>query len=210
MCERLPFRPLDKSRLGEHRYYIIKTIKDYDLNQLGEALNFSIGLKQELYNAEVGGFYDICWGIGGSSIGKKSSGYDSLDSLELTVRSYNALKRAGINAVDELRKLSLEELRNIRNLGQKCFEEIVSKLADKGYVLSDESDDDRIDDEFEKNEDSKYEEELIKEYEKHYGEVELDEEDNYDGEDSESLSGDDIETQDDWEVWQRFINGEGG
>ena len=68
--------------------------------------------------------------------------------------------------------------------------------------------DDRIDDEFEKNEDSKYEEELIKEYEKHYGEVELDEEDNYDGEDSEPLSSDDIETQDDWEVWQRFINGE--
>lgn len=70
--------------------------------------------------------------------------------------------------------------------------------------------DDRIDDEFEKNEDNKYEEELIKEYEKHYGEVELDEEDSYDGEDIEPLAGDDIETQDDWEVWQRFINGEGG
>ena len=70
--------------------------------------------------------------------------------------------------------------------------------------------DDRIDDELEENEDSKYEEELIKEYEKHYGEVELDEEDDYEGEDSEPLSGDDIETQDDWEVWQRFINGEGG
>ena len=124
---------------GEHGYNILKTIKDYDLNQLGDALNFSIWLKQELYNAGVGSFYDICWGIGGSSIGKKSSGYDTLDSLELTVRSYNALKRAGINSIDELRKLSIDELRNIRNLGQKCFEEIVSKLADKGYVLSDES-----------------------------------------------------------------------
>ena len=117
-------------------------LKDYDLNQLGAALNFSIWLKQELYNAGVGSFYDICWGIGGSSSGKKSSVYDTLDSLELKVRSYNALKRAGINTVDELKKLSLEELRNIRNLGQKCFEEIVSKLADKGFVLSDESADD--------------------------------------------------------------------
>ena len=125
---------------GEHGYNIIKTIKDYDLNQLGDSLNFSIWLKQELYNAGVGSFYDICWGIGGSCIGNKSSGYDTLDSLELTVRSYNALKRAGINTIDELRKLSIDELRNIRNLGQKCFEEIVSKLADKGYVLSDESD----------------------------------------------------------------------
>ncbi|MBQ2204935.1 MAG: hypothetical protein II411_03480 [Lachnospiraceae bacterium] len=45
--------------------------------------------------------------------------------------------------------------------------------------------DDRIDDGLEENEDSKYEEELIKEYEKHYGEVELDEEDDYEGENSE-------------------------
>lgn len=127
---------------GEHGYNILKTIKDYDLNQLGDTLNFSIWLKQELYNVGVGSFYDICWGIGGSSIGKKSSGYDTLDSLELTVRSYNALKRAGINTIDELRKQSIDDLRNIRNLGQKCFEEIVSKLADKGFVLSDESDDD--------------------------------------------------------------------
>lgn len=127
---------------GEHGYNILNTIKDYDLKQLGDALNFSIWLKQELYNAGVGSFYDICWGIGGNCIGKKSSGYDTLDSLELTVRSYNALKSARINTIDELRKLSLEELRNIRNLGQKCFEEIVSKLADKGYVLSDESADD--------------------------------------------------------------------
>ena len=109
------------------------------MNQLGDALNFSIWLKQELYNAGVGSFYDICWGMGGSNTGNKSGVYDSLDSLELTVRSYNALKRAGIHTIDELRKLSIDELRNIRNLGQKCFEEIVSKLADKGYVLSDES-----------------------------------------------------------------------
>ena len=112
------------------------------MNQLGDALNFSIWLKQELYNAGVGNFYDICWGMGSNSANNESGGCDSLDSLELTVRSYNALKRAGINTIDELRKLSIDELRNIRNLGQKCFEEIVSKLANKGYVLSDEYDDD--------------------------------------------------------------------
>ena len=127
---------------GEHGYNNLKIIKDYDLNQLAQALNLSVWLKQELYKAGVCNIYDICWSTGGSSMSNKNDIHDSLDSLELTARSYNALKRTGINTIYELRKLSIDELRNIRNLGQKCFEEIVSKLADKGYVLSDESADD--------------------------------------------------------------------
>lgn len=123
---------------GEHGYNSLKTIKDYSLNQLADTLSFSIWLKQELYEAGVSNFYDICWGVGGTNISMASC-EDSLDSLELTVRSYNALKRSGINTIEDLRKLTVEDLRNIRNLGQKCFEEIISKLADKGYVLSEES-----------------------------------------------------------------------
>lgn len=70
--------------------------------------------------------------------------------------------------------------------------------------------DDRIDDDFDDNEERDYEEKVLEEYEKDYGKVEVEEDDCYDGDDSdedrEPLSGDDIENQDDWEVWKRYIN----
>lgn len=52
-----------------------------------------------------------------------------LDELELSVRSYNALKRAGINYVEELRAMSTEELMHVRLLGRKGVEEICRKLG---------------------------------------------------------------------------------
>ena len=53
-----------------------------------------------------------------------------LEGLELSVRTYNCLKRAGINSVGQLRSLSDEDLRKIRNLGRKGVDEIRQKLAD--------------------------------------------------------------------------------
>ena len=53
-----------------------------------------------------------------------------IDELELSIRAYNCLKRAGINTVEELRAMSEEELRRVRNLGAKCIEEIRQKLAE--------------------------------------------------------------------------------
>lgn len=52
-----------------------------------------------------------------------------IEELELSVRAYNCLKRAGINTVGELCSMSDEELMKIRNLGKKCIEEIKQKLA---------------------------------------------------------------------------------
>lgn len=52
-----------------------------------------------------------------------------IEDLEFTVRTYNCLKRAGINTVGELRKKTYEELTNIRNLGRKCIDEIREKLG---------------------------------------------------------------------------------
>ena len=57
--------------------------------------------------------------------------------LELTVRSYNCLKRAGINTLGDLIKMTPEQLVNVRNLGKKSLDEIMQKLADLGYPLSD-------------------------------------------------------------------------
>jgi DNA-directed RNA polymerase subunit alpha len=51
-----------------------------------------------------------------------------IESLDLTVRSYNCLKREGINTVSELVALSEHQLMNIRNFGQKSVDEVRDKL----------------------------------------------------------------------------------
>ena len=54
----------------------------------------------------------------------------NIDELELSVRSYNCLKRAGINTVEELINKSEDEMMKVRNLGHKSLEEVKAKLAD--------------------------------------------------------------------------------
>jgi DNA-directed RNA polymerase subunit alpha len=60
----------------------------------------------------------------------------SIEDLDLTVRSYNCLKRAGINTVEELCGKSSEDMMKVRNLGRKSLEEGLAKLKDLGLSLS--------------------------------------------------------------------------
>ena len=62
----------------------------------------------------------------------------SIDELELSVRSYNCLKRAGINTVEELTNKTSEDMMKVRNLGRKSLEEVINKLAMMGLHLADE------------------------------------------------------------------------
>jgi DNA-directed RNA polymerase subunit alpha len=59
----------------------------------------------------------------------------SIDELELSVRSYNCLKRAGINTVEELTNKTAEDMMKVRNLGRKSLEEVLSKLKELGLSL---------------------------------------------------------------------------
>ena len=59
----------------------------------------------------------------------------NIDELELSVRSYNCLKRAGINTVAELVERDEEEMMKVRNLGRKSLEEVQLKLAALGLSL---------------------------------------------------------------------------
>ncbi len=59
-----------------------------------------------------------------------------IDELELSVRSYNCLKRAGINTVEELCAKTPDEMMKVRNLGRKSLEEVLSKLKELGLSLS--------------------------------------------------------------------------
>ena len=60
----------------------------------------------------------------------------SIDELELSVRSYNCLKRAGINTVEELTNRTSEDMMKVRNLGRKSLEEVLAKLDELGLSLS--------------------------------------------------------------------------
>ncbi|MBQ8813832.1 MAG: DNA-directed RNA polymerase subunit alpha [Lachnospiraceae bacterium] len=59
----------------------------------------------------------------------------NIDELELSVRSYNCLKRAGINTVEELTNRTAEDMMKVRNLGRKSLEEVLGKLKELGLEL---------------------------------------------------------------------------
>ena len=64
----------------------------------------------------------------------------TIEDLDLSVRSFNCLKRAGINTVDDLINKSEEEMMKVRNLGKKSFDEVREKMASLGLNLSSEED----------------------------------------------------------------------
>ena len=64
----------------------------------------------------------------------------TIEELDLSVRSFNCLKRAGINTVDDLINKSEEEMMKVRNLGKKSFDEVREKLQSLGFDLSSDED----------------------------------------------------------------------
>lgn len=60
----------------------------------------------------------------------------NIDELELSVRSFNCLKRAGINTVEELCNKTSEDMMKVRNLGRKSLEEVLGKLKELGLSLN--------------------------------------------------------------------------
>ncbi len=61
-----------------------------------------------------------------------------IEELSLSVRSYNCLKREGVNTVGDLVQRTEQELLDIRNFGQKSIDEVTSKLDEMGLVLREE------------------------------------------------------------------------
>ncbi|MBQ2890219.1 MAG: DNA-directed RNA polymerase subunit alpha [Clostridia bacterium] len=60
----------------------------------------------------------------------------TIEELDLSVRSYNCLKRAGINTVQDLTARSENDMMKVRNLGRKSLEEVIAKLASMGLALA--------------------------------------------------------------------------
>ena len=59
----------------------------------------------------------------------------TIEELDLSVRSFNCLKRAGINKVEDLINKSEEDMMKVRNLGKKSLDEVVAKLRSLGFDL---------------------------------------------------------------------------
>ena len=65
----------------------------------------------------------------------------TIEELDLSVRSFNCLKRAGINTVEDLTSKSEDEMMKVRNLGKKSFDEVREKLQSLGFDLSSDDND---------------------------------------------------------------------
>lgn len=64
----------------------------------------------------------------------------SIEEMDLSVRSYNCLKRAGINTVEDLANKTEDDMMKVRNLGRKSLEEVLNRLTDFGLALSESED----------------------------------------------------------------------
>ena len=70
--------------------------------------------------------------------GKEKALEMTIEELDLSVRSFNCLKRAGINTVEDLISKTEDDMMKVRNLGRKSLEEVINKLASLGFSLRDE------------------------------------------------------------------------
>ncbi len=96
---------------------------------LSEHLSLFINLSEKGVNSTVIDYKD--------SDSSEKTMEMSIDELELSVRSYNCLKRAGINTVSELINKTPDEMMKVRNLGRKSLDEVLAKLDDLGLELRD-------------------------------------------------------------------------
>ena len=72
----------------------------------------------------------------GAEIRRKYTPTDlKIEDMDLSVRAYNCLKRTGIDDLQQLAKLSYDDLARIRNLGKKCVGEIIERLKEYGYDI---------------------------------------------------------------------------
>ena len=60
----------------------------------------------------------------------------TLEEMDLSVRSFNCLKRAGISTIDDIIAMNEDELKTVRNLGKRSYDEIMGKLRDMGFIMS--------------------------------------------------------------------------
>lgn len=131
---------VEDTRVGQDTDYDKLSIEVWSDGSVepGEA----ISLAAKILNEHLMLFINFTESVGDMEImiGKEEEEEDkvlemTIEELDLSVRSYNCLKRAGINSVEELVDKSEEDMMKVRNLGRKSLEEVIKKLEDLGLGL---------------------------------------------------------------------------
>ena len=131
---------VENTRVGQVTDYDKLTLEVYTNGTL--APNEAISLAAKVLSAHLSLFVDLSESTKTVEVmsvpesdEKQGKMILSIDELELSVRSYNCLKRAGINTVEELCSKTPDELTKVRNLGRKSLEEVLVKLKELGLQL---------------------------------------------------------------------------
>ncbi len=121
---------------------------DYDRLTLEVATNGTVSAREiislagKIINEHMSLFIELCEEMNNTSIlvSKEEDNQVKLmelpiEEMDLSVRSYNCLKRAGINTIQDLLKKSKSDMFKVRNLGAKSVEEVIQKLDSYGFSL---------------------------------------------------------------------------
>lgn len=131
----------------------VEQITDYDKLTLEVWTDGTISAKEavslaaKILNRQLNHFVELSDEVSSTEIleKKEDTGKDkilemTIEELDLSVRAFNCLKRAGVNSVGDLINKSPEEMMKVRNLGKKSLEEVIAKLEGLGFNLTDDED----------------------------------------------------------------------
>ena len=131
---------VDNTRVGQITDYDKLTIEVWTNGTISPDDALSLGAK--ILNEHLNLFIDLSEASNETEIlvekddSKKEKVLElSIEDLDLSVRSFNCLKRAGINTVEDLASKTEEDMMKVRNLGRKSLEEVLKKMKDLGLSL---------------------------------------------------------------------------
>ena len=132
---------VENTRVGQVTDYDKLTLDVYTDGTL--APDEAVSLAAKVLNAHLSLFIDLSENAKSAEVMIEKEDNEkekvlemNIDELELSVRSYNCLKRAGINTVEELCNRTSEDMMKVRNLGRKSLEEVLGKLKELGLQLN--------------------------------------------------------------------------
>lgn len=127
----------------------VEQITDYDKLTLEVWTDGTISAKEavslsaKILNRQLNHFVDLSEEVSNTEImdtqedtGKEKALEMTIEELDLSVRAFNCLKRAGVNNVSDLINKSQDEMMKVRNLGKKSLEEVLAKLDSLGFSLN--------------------------------------------------------------------------
>ena len=132
---------VENTRVGNMTDYDKLTLEVYTDKTI--TAKDAVSLSAKILTDHLNLFVELSEEIGSRAIVVEKSDYTqdkvldmTIEELDLSVRSFNCLKRAGINTVADLVNTTEEDMMKVRNLGRKSYEEVVNKLSDMGLYLA--------------------------------------------------------------------------